>query len=164
MALLWSKTDQQAIKPVSINLIDIKFTQLATEVQAVELRKLLGNEFYNAIIEAPENYEDLINGTTYTYNNVTNEVKGVKYLLSNYFYARYISESLVQDSFSGMVAKNFDDSTRLSSGAIKNLQSEATTVAAAYWHEFVGLMNNDSANYPYWCCTKSNKSLKYRVL
>jgi hypothetical protein len=163
MSLLWSKAEQQERKKVSENMINLLFDRIASEVQAVDLRKLLGDEFYNDMINRPDYYEDLLDGTTYVKSGVTYTVAGLKSVLSYYFYARYIAESSVQDTFSGMVHHNMDDNTRVNMGYIKNMQGEAYKVAEAYWSECVGLMTETPAYYPYFNCKTTNK-IKFRTL
>lgn len=159
---LWSKAEQQAIKPVSANKIDLVFDNLSTEVQLVDLRKLISNEFYNDLINNSDNYADLLDGTTYEYNDVTYTVNGLKKVLAYSFYIRYIAESNVSDTFSGMVHKDFDESVRVGQGTIKNLQDEARAVAMNYWKECKDLMEQNISDYPYWNCKK--KTSKINVL
>jgi hypothetical protein len=64
MLLLLSFNEQNTIKPISLNNED-RYNQIATEVESLELDKLLGYAFYQAVAANPENYTDLLNGCSF---------------------------------------------------------------------------------------------------
>ena len=160
---LWTYSEQQTIKPIDANQPETLFDELSEEVQSVELRQLLGEEFYNDLIANPGNYDDLLDGTTYVVDEVTYTVKGLKYMLAYFFYAAYMGQSGVVDTFSGMVHHNYDDSQRISNAQLKNLQAHYRQVAQSYWKECYNLMCENSEDYDYFYATRK-KRVKYKTL
>ena len=160
---LWTYSEQQNIKPIDANQPEKVFDELSEEVQSVELRYLLGDEFYNDLINSPSDYADLLDGTTYEVDDVTYTVKGLKYVLAYYFYAAYVGQSGVVDTFSGMVHHNYNDSQRISNAQLKNMQTHYRQVAQSYWKECYDLMCENSEDYEYFYASRKNK-VKYRTL
>ena len=163
MELLWSKTEQQEIKKISPNVIAAIFDKLAEETQNVDLKNLLGIEFFNDIVANPTNYTDLLEGGTYEYNDITYTFSGLKYVLAYYFYARYLNNAGDYDTFSGIVQHNYDDAQRVGFGAIKSKINEAKEIAANYWDECKHFMSVNSGDYPYFYANHT-KRLNYRIL
>ena len=137
MALLWTITDQQDINAISNNRIG-EFEMIAEEVQVKDLQDLLGYEFYQDIIQNPaeEWNAKLIAGGTFTDTaGETRTYAGLKFVLSYFFYARYIAQSDEKDTFTGMRRQNISDSEPLSTGRIKTRVNENRQIAYSYWKE-----------------------------
>ena len=152
MSLLWSITDQQAIKPVSKNNQGL-FTKIANEVQVKDLQDLLGYEFYQDITQNPDSTYNaiLIAGGDFTDGGGKTRIfAGLKYVLSYFFFARYVMQSDEQDTFSGMVIKSNQDSEHLSTGRIKTRVNEERKVAFAYWKECELYIINDTSHFPFY--------------
>lgn len=111
----------QEIKPASYNNIAV-LGQLIEEVEFAKIQKLLGADIYNAILaeinsgNPSQELIDILNGGLY---------KCIAYFV----YARYVQESYIQDTFTGMVQKNREDSSLISQGAMKNLANEYVEIA-----------------------------------
>jgi hypothetical protein len=133
--LLLSFSEQQLIRPMSTynstNTQAVnRYKQLAYEVEYYELDKLLGSAFYQDISKNPANYTDLLNGCSFVdRNDNTIEHRGLKYVIAYLNYAKYIGESYVNDTFTGLVQKTRPDSERISTGDIKRLQQEYREIA-----------------------------------
>jgi len=111
----------EEIKPASYNNVAL-LGQLIDEVEFGKIQKLLGIEIYNAITA------ELSSG------NVSQELieilnKGLYKCIAYFVYARYVQESYIQDTFTGMVQKSREDSQLISQGAMKNLANEYTDMA-----------------------------------
>lgn len=111
----------QEIKPASYNNVAL-LGQLIEEVEFYKIQKLLGTPIYNQIIEEVDS------------GNISDELKeilnsGLYKCISYFVYARYVQESYIQDTFTGMVQKNREDSSTISQGAMKNLANEYTEMA-----------------------------------
>ena len=89
MSLLWTYTDQQAIRPISENKQQ-DWEGLATEVQFVKLKEFMGADFYQDVVQNPTTTANakLIDGGTYTNGTLTYQFQGLKYVLSYLLYAR----------------------------------------------------------------------------
>lgn len=157
MSSLLTLQQQQAIKPISANN-ETKFTQISKEVEEFELSKLLGYAFYQAVVSAPEDYKDLLDGCQFTdKDNNTVSHKGVRYLLAYLNFAVYVQESFVSDTFTGMVQKVRPDSEPVSQGTIKNLQTRNREIGFAAFELTKQYIELNSEKYPMWSKLKSNK-------
>jgi len=157
MSLLITYNDQQLIKPISANNEE-KWTPIANEVQLTKLKELLPIDFYYDLIANPTNewYAKLIAGGTYTVGNVTYEFAGLKTVLAFFIYERYISESAVNDTYSGFVFKNNDDSRAMSWAEKKNLMSEVRTVAKTHFDDCWRFVMNNASNFIYYGYTSND--------
>ena len=114
------------IKPISQNNIPL-LNQLIVETEEVKIRQLLGCEVYNKITDE------------ISQPNISSELqhildKGLFHTITYMVYARYVQESMLVDTFTGMVTKVRPDSQVASVGAIKNIASEYTNMAMFYFN------------------------------
>lgn len=162
MVLLLSFSAQNLIKPISLNN-QVKYEQLASEVESLELDRLLGYAFYQAISTTPSDYSDLLNGCSFidnSENTVTH--RGLLYTLAYLNYAKYIGESYIFDTYSGFSQKVRQDSERISSGDIKRLQLENREIAFNAFELIRMYLNKSNESnpltYPLWN-SKSDKRI-----
>jgi hypothetical protein len=162
MTALWKYSDQQDIKPISKNN-EQRFNQLAIETQVKELPTLLGEKFYQDLIQNPDTPEHvkLLDGGTYVLDGFTYEFAGLKYVLSYFLYSKYILENEIADTFGGMVRKNFEDSQPISQGQKKNLMREMDVIGNSYFAECAQFLNANSSDYPHWNCATRKKKFYF---
>lgn len=106
----------QSIKPCSQNnkaLIE----QLIKETETFKIQKLLGTCVYNKIVDEIKS------------GNISEELQsildnGLYACIAYAVYARYIQESMLVDTFTGVVSKVRSDSQTASTGALKNVANE----------------------------------------
>lgn len=111
----------QQIKKMSINNKELIDT-LINEVEFGKIQKLLGTPVYNKIKEEVES------GTVST--ELQEILDGGLYKCITYFvYSRYLQESMVQDTFTGMVSKVRQDAQTVPVGQLKNLTNEYVEMA-----------------------------------
>ena len=65
--------------------------------------------------------------------------------------------TFVSDTYGGMVRKNTDESTPLSSGDIKRLQSSAREIAMMEWELLKEYLTINKESYPMWSCFATKK-------
>ena len=167
--MLISLLEQQAIKPISPNWANhvkvsggvTNFVQLATEVEVKEFRILLGIDFYSDLItnQVETRYVNLIEGTSFVNcRNNTVSFNGLKYILAFMNYSKYVGESFVSDTFTGMVRKNRDESESLSTGDIKRLQLDAREIALQDFELIKEFLDKNNTIYPLWNYHYSKKA------
>jgi hypothetical protein len=135
MTLLLTWLQQIAIKPLgglnSANgVAQAKYNMLAAEVESYELDNLLGSLFYQTISTTPVNYTDLLDGSTFV--NCTGETithKGLRYVIAYLNYAKWIGESFLNDTATGVTQKIRPDSEKVSAGELRKLQNEYREIA-----------------------------------
>lgn len=121
MATILTYNKMQEIKPCSKNNKAI-IEQFIKEVEFSKIQKLLGTDVYNALL-ADAN-------TTPIADDVKEILEGGMYkCIAYYVYARYIQESMLVDTFTGMVVKDRTDAHTAPVGQIKNVVNEYTDMA-----------------------------------
>ena len=158
MALLWTYSEQQAIKPISANN-EPKWEQIATEVQYVKLKEMIGADFHQDIISNPTGTYNalLIAGGTYTKDGVTYTYAGLKAVLSFLFFERYIMEGDAQDTFAGFMQNDNENARHISFAQKKDIASNMRTLARNHWNDCYGFVCENSAEFPYASVKTSGK-------
>jgi hypothetical protein len=131
---LWTLGEQQLIRPISNNNL-LKFAQLQKEVEANDVVKYLGFEFYQELKRNLSTYTTLLNGGSYTEKGYTYTFSGLKYVLANLLYARYVRESSYEDTFSGLVRHAADGVERISIAELRNQEDNYKEIAGTHWDE-----------------------------
>lgn len=165
MALLLSYNQQQAIKKISTNNA-IKYDQLAIEVEEKELRAILGVALLQDLQTNPTTIPNakLLNGGEFeNCQNQTIKFKGIRYILAYLNYSKYIGESFVNDTFTGMVVKNRPESELVSEGTMKRLMNENREIAMQEWEITKEFLNLNSTEYPLWNCNNRSKPFTPRM-
>ena len=140
---------QQRTKKISDNN-QSRHPQLVDEVENSELRKLLGDAFLYDIQINSSNYTDLLNGVEFYYCGSKLKHRGLKFVLAYLVYAKYIGESFVQDTFSGFVQKNRQESETISDGTTKRLMQENRDIALSEFKLIEKYLNENSDIYTFW--------------
>ena len=159
MTILWTQSDQTAIRPISANNLARKFDRLAELTQVKDLKPLVGYDMFQDLIQHPTSTANaaLLAGDTFTYNGVTYTFDGLKYVLANFFFANYIVDNL-EDTFTGFVTKSNEDSQPASQGDKKNLRDLAVETALQYWEDCKKYIEANSSLFPYYNCRpRSNR-------
>lgn len=165
MAPLLSYSQQQAIKKISANN-QVKYDQIAQEVEESDLLSLLGIELLQDIQTNPTDADNikLLDGESYEpTTGHTIKFKGLRYVLAYLNYARYIGESFVSDTFTGVVKKTHADAEPLSEGAIKRLQLENRQIALNDFERIRGYLNLNYTTYPLWRASTTRKPFIPRI-
>ena len=129
---IWTWSEQQEIRPIDENNAHL-FEQIQAETQDHDLKKLIGFEFYNELLNNIGDYATLLSGGEYTYMGSDYTFRGLKYVCAYLFYSRYIRESRVNDTFTGFVTHTADGMHPLSSNEIMNLENRYKEIAATEW-------------------------------
>jgi hypothetical protein len=171
MAPLLSLAQQQAIKIISPNWTKASkipggttnYDQLAQEVEEKELRSLVGVALLQDIQDSPTsaNNVKLLDGDTFEdCDGNTIKFKGLRYVLAYMNYSKYIYETTISDSFTGMVSKNRTEATNLSNGSKKAIQNDAREIALQEWELTKGFLNDNKDTYPLWECGEGTQARK----
>lgn len=109
MTLLINRTQIQQHKQLSNSVHNDKLEQIIREAQFNDLLPLLGERLYYDILTEVEasntTYDDLLDGSTYTYQGITYTNVGLRAVLARYIYARYAMFGDVIDNPFGMTQK-----------------------------------------------------------
>jgi len=174
MALL-TLAQQNLIKPISQNWAlstkeisgTTNFTQIESEVENLELRKLLGNALLYDLQTNPLTALNvlLLDGTIFeNCNNDTVEFQGIRFQLANMVYAEYMLESKIQDSYTGMVKKSRPESVELSQGELNNYKKRYQEIALSDFQIMKEYLNENDTLYPLWECSRTKRPYTPRLI
>lgn len=130
---LITRTEIQQYKQISDSLDNTKLTQLILEAQEQDLRPLLGESLYTDILINPDDYSDLLNGGSYTYQETTYINVGLKIVLACYVYARNVLFGDVTDTPFGSVFKEEQSSSRVDLKMKQTLYDQNREIAFNYF-------------------------------
>lgn len=132
MAQLWTIAEQQSIKPIENTRL---FPQLQIEVEVNDVQKYLGREFFQELKRNPNTYTTLLAGGSYEKDGITYTFTGLKHFFAYLLYARYVRQSYINDTQSGLVVHTGDGFSGLSGAELKNQEDRYQNIAGAVWVE-----------------------------
>ena len=162
MEAILTLAQQQANKKISEKNSD-RFNQLREECIYKELTEMLGASLINAIIANPTEtrFVDILEAKEFEgLDGYNRKHAGIRNILSYLIYARYIGESDVNDTFTGLVRKNRTESESLSDGRIRLLQNDARDIAVSKFALVKEYLTINSTTYPEWKCGVDRKQFK----
>lgn len=131
---LITREEIREYKQLSKTVNDDKLNDIILQVQLNELRPLLGEKLFNAVMDDTTTYNDLLNGSTYTYNGLTYQNYGLKAVLAYYIDAYW---------------KMFGDVTSTPFGNVQKLNPNVSEPISDSLRKSVFQMNKQSA-YNIW--------------
>lgn len=151
MILLITQADIEALESFSTNTnFEKKVRPHINKAQQFDVRPLVGEEFWIAIVQNPSAFSDLLNEKIYTYNNHTYQHPGLKSVIVEYAYSRYKGEANTEDTPYGVQIKRNDYSDPVSETTISRQQKNAVAAAEVYWRRVEEYLDRLKATYPLW--------------
>jgi hypothetical protein len=152
-------------KQMTTNINEAKLiTPYVLEAQELDLRSMLGDEFYIALYDdyfsspSLETYSDLYNGSTYTYQGKTYKHEGIVAVLVNFSYGRYLQNAGVHSTAFGFKRKLNDASESVSESTMARMISQAKSQAVIYQERVKLFLDRNASDYPLWnSCDASNR-------
>lgn len=130
------------------------------EVELTDLKDLLGAALLQDLQTNPTTAYNLLllNGDTFT-NLLGQSIRhqGVRFVLAYLNHSRYIGESFVQDTYSGMVRQNQNLSEPITEGTVKRLQATSREIALSEFNLIKEYLNLNFDKYPLWLQSISTK-------
>jgi hypothetical protein len=74
-------------------------------------------------------------------------MKGLKYVIAYLFYANYVEQVAIADTFSGFVQHTFAESQHVEAVEKRRIASMNREIAARYWEECRLYLSNNIATY-----------------
>jgi hypothetical protein len=169
MTLLITLANIQAVKSISNVNESKQLTPYIQEAQNFDLRELLGDEFYLALladfVSSPSlvDYNFIFNGGSYVHGNDTYYMDGIKQYLIYCTYARYLSNSNVISTATGLVHKTNQYSERVNETTIARLVSQSRSGATFIENNIKDYLRRKSSDYPlYKRVTEKSTGFKIR--
>ena len=146
------------------NKFDPKKIGEAIEQAQSDLREIMGNPFFFDVMKnhtSPE-YTDLMAGSEYTEGTYLMMHNGIKSLLADLTYARYIYEINTTLTPFGAVTKTHGDSAPVSHSMIKDLVKQTRIDSDKNWQLIEGYLEVNKDTFPVWAsqnsCNTSNNN------
>lgn len=124
MALLVTPANVRTARPeLSTGVSDNKINTYIENAEIKYIRPYLGERFFvdlKAKIAASSTlYDDLMNGSTYTYAGYTYTHPGIKDVLARFAFALYSRTSYITDTPFGQLAKQNQDAREIATQSVK---------------------------------------------
>lgn len=167
--IILKNTDVQEYRDISANYKQERFDSFALEVQETQLRELLGDGLYYALVNdldangepQTQKYTDLVDGKEYVYDNETIFYFGIKPFLSYHWLALNMREGNVRQADYGNVV--FDDNPQdnmvsVSQKQIDRVNAHLMTNVTSYRNNIVRFLNENDSEYEQWDGKTDTKS------
>lgn len=119
---LITRADISAVKQISETIYDDVLDSIIIDTQINDIQPLLGEFLFNAVLDAPEDFQDLLNGSSYPYLDMTFQNYGLKNVICFYAYARLkMFGSVIDTPFSTIEKLEGADSRPISDKTKKDL-------------------------------------------
>jgi hypothetical protein len=139
------KTFRNITYKVDESKITISITQAHTD-----LREVLGDAFYFDVIKNQGSYSELLDGFEFEVDGNEYIHEGLKSLLADYAYSRYLYEINITHSPFGMVQKTNQDSEPLDRNMIKDLVKQVNMDASRKWELIRVYLDANKETYKVW--------------
>ena len=170
-------------KRVIITLQDIKqlrptaeldgerWEPFALEAQDQDLRPILGDGlFYDFMTKCYStgdamysDYQNLLNGTNYTYNGQTIYFDGLKPMMVYYTLARFVQNNPVNITRYGVVTKLVNQSQPVDAQVLRQVVNELKSSAQTYKNQVDLFLNQNQTTYPLYIGSNSNINTSFKM-
>lgn len=151
MINLITKEEFGTYRVISNRAEDGKFDELIKQGMG-DLRDKIGENFFYDVLKNKENpsYEELLNGGEYNKGEFTVEHEGLKSLLADLAYSRYLYASNVDHTPFGIVGKKSQDSEAVDRAVIKDLVKQNNQDADRKWQFIKSYLNENKEVFTVW--------------
>lgn len=150
MQLLITRNDIARYRQISKTPNDDKLNEIILDAQLLDLQPLLGEKLFNKVINAPENYEDLLAGSIYENEGISYNNYGLKMVLAYFTHARYMMFSSITDTPFSVVEKLNNDSRPADISLKKSIYNLNREGALQLWNnvkQYIIRTNDPDFNY-----------------
>ncbi len=143
MALITPSEISSLAREVFID--DSKANRFIDEAEEMDVRPVLGSKMLNYIRENVSTLGDLMNGTTYTFKDLTYTFKGLKTAIAYYAYARLIVGGDIEVTRSGMRSRDSDYSHQAPIEERQQVSRECSAIADKHINEALDYIKRTEA-------------------
>lgn len=155
---------------IAANMQDAKINNRILEAQDFDLCGLMGSTFYWWFIGlsggSTTPYTDLLNGKTYTINDVSYTFYGVAPVIVYYATSRLIKNLDLHLTPNAVMQKRNDFSDHIDPKDISWRSNQFVSQALDYWKMCEQFLDNNKDVYPLWrpdCCNEQGQTSSPRV-
>ena len=168
MALLINAADIRAVRDLSLQIKDQKINPIISDAQISDLRPLLGDALYYDVLKkfdagGTHIYNDLIDGAEYVVNDITYVQYGLKRLVCELAYVRYMFDSSDISTPFGVMEKNFTDGQKTSRDRAKELSNMRKQTTNDYWLGIEHYLRNNTDTFTLFKCNNENRINTFKI-
>lgn len=162
--------DLKKLRPLA-ELDGVRWEQFAVEAQDQELRPILGDglyydfmtKFYSTGDAMYSAYQNLLNGTTYTYNGQTIYYDGHVPMVAYFALAKLVQNNPVNITRFGVVTKTTGQSSPTDPQVIRQVVNELKSCAVTYKNQVDQFLLNNQTTYPLYIGSTSAISNSFKI-
>lgn len=151
--LLVTKDDFASYKQIfdTVNTVD-RLNPYILEAQRIDIKSFLGETLYYDFVEniSDSNYQKLLIGGDYTYQDNNYYFNGIKPALVYFAYARFLQNHGVTVTSFAVVQKRTDYSENIDNETLARLVTSAREVGYAYLREVENFLDRNNDDYELW--------------
>lgn len=126
MANLITATEFASFRNISVKRDDSKIDEAISLAQQSDLVEILGDFYFDVVKNAADAaYAELMDGSEFEYCGEQYEHAGIKKLLADFTYARYVYMKPVNDTAFGIMIKQTEDGNPVDRNLIRDLAKQA---------------------------------------
>ncbi|RAK21607.1 hypothetical protein B0I03_10539 [Flavobacterium aquaticum] len=153
-------TEIKNYKDIGNKVDENKINPIIEQAQLTELKDVLGSEFYFDVLNNLNNpiYQDLLSGSTFTYNDIVYHQDGLKALTADYFMAKYVMQINTNITPFGATIKQSNDSVPAERNSLKDISTMQMQLAGSRWEQIKKYLDANKEIFPKWKslnCTSS---------
>lgn len=162
--------DLKALRPLA-ELDGTRWEQYAVEAQDQDLRPILGDalyydlmtKFYLPLDSMYSAYQDLINGTEWTYNGDTIYFDGLNPMLGYFTLARLIQNNQINVTRFGVVVKTTQQSTPVDAQTLRQVVNEMKSNAITYKYQVDLFLGQNQTIYTKYKGSENNFNTGFKM-
>lgn len=159
MANIITATEFAAFRNISSKIDTKKIDEAIQQAEDSDLNDILGGFFFDVQKNKDDaTYTDLMNGSEFTYCDETFIHKGIKVMLADYAYARYVYTKNVNDTAHGFVAKNYQDGITTDRNVLKDLAKQAQIDAGIKFRTIEKYILSEPTLFSRYCDSKKGNT------
>lgn len=161
---LITRTNIAEFRPLSSSIPEERLTPYIIECQQVELRGLLGEALFVDFLGKfdvsgdPQynNYQDLLNGKTYTFGSITYEHPGLIPFLVYHTLARFMRNNPINVTSYGITRKTSEGSEPIDNKTLDASIDELRGIASTYEQQIKDYLSRNQSSYPLYSYSRGD--------
>lgn len=156
MDYLITPTEFGTFRDISVKQDEKKINESIGLAQQSDLIEILGEFYFDVVKNASEStYEDLMNGSTFEYCDKEYVHAGIKAMLADYTYSRFVYMANINATAFGFQKKYTQDSEGIDRNMIKDLSKQAQVDAGIKFKFIEKYILSEPVLFERYCKNKS---------
>lgn len=140
------------LKDIGKVIDENKVNTIIEQVQLTDLKNALGDRFYFDLLNnlETENYQPLLNGSSFIYSGINYYHDGIKALLSDYFMSKYVLQVNTNFTPFGATVKQTDNSEPADRNSLKDISTQQLQLAGARLEIIKMYLDSNTLTFTEW--------------